>query len=153
MWLSEAPSSTRVTKPYSEPIQTVLTTSPNRTWKQPKPYSICTRTKAFSFPSPWGSQEEFVENWRVSVFKPYAKPYSECPKFSYKTYLVPGLKARCPNRKAFQPGFGAYRGLARVLKSPSNPQNCRKKEKSLEKATFIFCAKLWYAPNPGSKEI
>ena len=36
------------------------------------------------------------------------------------------------NRKAFQPEFGAYRGLARVLKSPSNPQNCRKKEKVLE---------------------
>ena len=46
VWLSDALSSTRVTKPYSEPIQTVLTTSPNRTWKQPKPYSICTRTKA-----------------------------------------------------------------------------------------------------------
>ena len=48
--------------------------------------------------------------------------------------------------------FGAYRGLALVLKSPSNPQNCRKKEKNLEKDTFIFCAKLWYAANPGSKE-
>ena len=35
-----------MTKPYSEPIQTVLTTSPNRTWKQLKPYSICTRTQA-----------------------------------------------------------------------------------------------------------
>ena len=54
---------------------------------------------------------------------------------------------------AFQPEFGAYRGLARVLKSPLNPQNCRKKEKILKKGTFIFCAKLWYAPNPGSKEI
>ena len=40
-----------------------------------------------------------------------------------------------------------YRGLARVLRSPSNPQNCRKKGKILEKGTFIFCAKLWYAPN------
>ena len=50
--------------------------------------------------------------------------------------------------------FGAYRGLARGFwKSPSDPQNCRKKEKTLEKGTFIFCAKLWYAPNPGSKEI
>ena len=39
MWLSDALSSKRVTKPYSEPIQTVLTTSPNRTWKQPKPHS------------------------------------------------------------------------------------------------------------------
>ena len=56
-------------------------------------------------------------------------------------------------RKVFQPVFGAYRGLARVLKSPSNRQNCRKKEEILEKGTFIFCAKLWYAPNPGSKEI
>ena len=56
-------------------------------------------------------------------------------------------------RKAFQPEIGAYRGLARVLKSPSNPQNCRNKQKILEKGTFIFCAKPWYAPNPGSKEI
>ena len=54
-------------------------------------------------------------------------------------------------RKAFQPEFGAYRGLARVLRSPSNPQNCRKKEKIQEKGTSIFCAKPWYAPNPGSK--
>ena len=43
------------------------------------------------------------------------------------------------------------RGLARVLKTPSNPENCKKKEKTLD--TFSFCAKLWYAPNPGSKEI
>ena len=56
-------------------------------------------------------------------------------------------------RKAFQPEFGASRGLARVLKSLSNPQNCRKKEKILETGTFIFCAKPWYAPNPGSKNI
>ena len=49
--------------------------------------------------------------------------------------------------------FGAYRGLARVLKSPSNPQSCRKKESILEKGASIFCAKPWYAPNPGSKEI
>ena len=55
-------------------------------------------------------------------------------------------------RKAFQPEFGAYRGLARVLKSPSNPQNCRKEERILEKGTFIFCAKLWYAPNPGPQK-
>ena len=46
VWLSDALSSKRITKLYSEPIQTVLTTSQNRTWKQPKPYSICTRTKA-----------------------------------------------------------------------------------------------------------
>ena len=57
------------------------------------------------------------------------------------------------NRKAFQPEFGAYRGSARVLDSPSNPQNCRKKGKNLDKGTFKTCAKLWYAPNPGSKEI
>ena len=57
------------------------------------------------------------------------------------------------DRKAFQPEFGAYRGLARVLKSPSNPQNCRNKQGILEKGTFIFCAKSWYAPNPGSKDI
>ena len=56
-------------------------------------------------------------------------------------------------RKAFQQEFAAYRGLARVLKSPSNPQSRRKKEKLPEKGAFIFCAKPWYAPNPGSKEI
>ena len=57
---------------------------------------------------------------------------------------------------AFQPEFGAYRGLARVLKSPSSPQNCRNKQKILEKGAFIFCAQRpqpWYAPNPGAKEI
>ena len=46
-------------------------------------------------------------------------------------------------RKAFQPEFGAYRGLARILKSPLNPQKCRN--------TFIFCAKLWYATKPWFK--
>ena len=44
-------------------------------------------------------------------------------------------------------GFGA------ILKFPSNPQNRKNKQKILEKGTFIFCAKPWYAPNPGSKEI
>ena len=67
--------------------------------------------------------------------------------------LITSLGKKSYIRKAFQPEFGAYRGLARVLKTPSNPRNCRKKEKILEKGTFIFCAKLWYAPNPGSKEI
>ena len=62
MWLSDALSSKRTTKPYSEPIQTVLTTSRNRTWKQPKPYSICTRTQACClFPSLWGSQENLLK--------------------------------------------------------------------------------------------
>ena len=75
-------------------------------------------------------------------------------------FLLHRLSIRCclsslseGNQKAPQPEFGAYRGLARVLKSPSNPQKPRKKEKIMEKGTFIFCAKLWYAPNPGSKEI
>ena len=58
-------------------IQTVLPTSPNRTWKQSKAYSSCTQTRCVSFPWPWGSQEKFSENWHVSVFKPYAKPYSD----------------------------------------------------------------------------
>ena len=53
--------------------------------------------------------------------------------------------------KCFNRSLVLHRGLARVL--TSNPQNCRKKEKFLEKATFIFCARPWYAPNPGSKEI
>ena len=56
-------------------------------------------------------------------------------------------------RKAFQPEFGAYGGLAGVLKSPSNPQNCRNTQKNLENCVVIFCAKPCYAPNPGSKEI
>ena len=56
-------------------------------------------------------------------------------------------------RKAFQPEFGAYGGLARVLKITLKPSNSGQKEKNLEKTTFIFCAKLWYAPNPGLKEI
>ena len=54
-------------------------------------------------------------------------------------------KSLAISRKAFQPEFGAYRGLlAQVLKTPSNPQNLRKKEKILEKGTFIFSA-----PNSG----
>ena len=36
----------------------------------------------------------------------------------------------------FQPDFGAYRGLARVLFSPSSPPNCRNRNKILEKGTF-----------------
>ena len=40
---------------------------------------------------------------------------------------------------------GAYRGLARVLKS--------KVISSKLKSKVIICIKLWYAPNPGSKEI
>ena len=53
-------------------------------------------------------------------------------------------------RKAFQPEFGAHRGLAWVLKSPSNPQNCRKKEKNPGKGHFCFlrqtlvCSKPWF---------
>ena len=46
-------------------------------------------------------------------------------------------------RKAFQPEFGAYRGLARVLKSPSNPQAAEKRRKSWKRAL------LFSAPNSG----
>ena len=46
------------------------------------------------------------------------------------------------------PGFGA--GFEIALE-PSKLQ--KEGEKTLEKDTFIFCAKLWYAANPGSKEI
>ena len=49
VWLSDALSSKRVTKLYSEPIQTVLPTNPNRTRKQSKPYSICAQTRYVSF--------------------------------------------------------------------------------------------------------
>ena len=45
--------------------------------------------------------------------------------------------SRCKFRKAFQPEFGAHQGLARVLKSLSNPQNCRNQErKSSPKKKF-----------------
>ena len=52
------------------------------------------------------------------------------------------------SHKAFQPEFGAYQGLERVLKSPSNPQNCRKTENILEKqgtknAHELFLHKLF----------
>ena len=33
VWLSDALSFKRITRRYSEPIQTVLSTGPNRTWK------------------------------------------------------------------------------------------------------------------------
>ena len=45
-------------------------------------------------------------------------------------------------------GFGAG---CEIALEPSGLQ--KKKEKILEKGTFIFCAKPWYAPIPGSKEI
>ena len=67
MWLSDALSSKRITKPYSEPIQTVLTTSRNRTWKQPKPYSICTRTKACFFSFSVGLTREIL--WELAHFR------------------------------------------------------------------------------------
>ena len=79
--------------------------------------------------------------------------WEEVQKFPGTLFLGTFLSYFRWFRKAFQPEFGAYRGLARVLKSPSNPRNCRKKEKILKKGTFIFCAKPWYAPNPGSNEI
>ena len=59
---------------------------------------------------------------------------------------VEGLKQRY--WKAFQPELGAYQGLARVLKSPSKPQNCRKKEKILEKGTSFYFS----APSSGMHE-
>ena len=45
------------------------------------------------------------------------------------------------------PGFGA--GCEITLK----PSKLQKEGAKPGKATFLFCAKLWYAPNPGSKEI
>ena len=45
------------------------------------------------------------------------------------------------------PGFGA--GFEIALKA----SKLQKEGENLGKGTFIFCAKLWYAPNPGSKEI
>ena len=91
-WLSNPLSSKRITKPSSEPTQTVLTTS------QTVPGNSRNRTRSVlwqtyvSFPSPWGSQEKFVANWRVSVFKPYAKPYSDsCWVESPQTLLFLGV--------------------------------------------------------------
>ena len=42
-------------------------------------------------------------------------------------------------------------GLARFLKTPLNPQNCRKEEKILEKDTFIFCATTLVCNKPWFK--
>ena len=36
---------------------------------------------------------------------------------------------------------------------PRTLETAKRRRKSCKKGTFIFCAKLWYAPNPGSKEI
>ena len=68
------------------------------------------------------------------------------------TTMATRIFAKDISRKAFQqlPEFGAYRGLARVLKSPSNPKTCRRKEKILEKGHFYFlcqtlvCTKPWF---------
>ena len=42
------------------------------------------------------------------------------------------------------PGFGAGFEIAH------EPSKLQKKQKILEKGTFIFCANFWCAPNPGS---
>ena len=87
------------------------------------------------------------------VFAPFFACFRPFSHFFPRFFALFELSVLTVFRKAFQPEFGAYRGSARVLNSPSNPQNCRKKEKIPEKGTFKTCAKLWYAPNPGSKEI
>ena len=51
------------------------------------------------------------------------------------------------NRSWCVPGFGAGFDIA------LEPSKLQKQGKIPQKGTFIFCAKLWYAPSPGSKEI
>ena len=43
---------------------------------------------------------------------------------------------------------GVWRGFGQ---RPRTLEAVEEKEKILKKATFIFCAKLWYALNPGFK--
>ena len=50
------------------------------------------------------------------------------------------------NQKAFQLEFGAYWGLARVLKSPSNPQTAERRSKSWKRAI------LFSSPNSGMQQ-
>ena len=64
----------------------------------------------------------------------YCSPLKEVPPEAVPSRSSPSLGKRF-NRSLVRTGV-----LARVLKSPSNPQNCRKKEKMLKKGTFIFCA-------------
>ena len=47
------------------------------TWKQLRTYSICTRTKVCFLSLTVGLTRNFFETGHVSVFKPYAKPYSD----------------------------------------------------------------------------
>ena len=119
-------------------------------------------------PGPSPAAEKLGLGLKFSIenekFKPRMKISSENENFVRGGMIFSCVRARMNffdpralwglgSEMAFQPEFGAYWGLARVLKSPSNSQNCRKKQNYLNKGTFIFCAKPWYAPNPGSKEI
>ena len=61
------------------------------------------------------------------------------------------MNIHCKNaiQKAFQPEFGAHRGLVRVLRSPLNPQNCRNKQKILKGHYYflrqiLVCTKPWF---------
>ena len=54
------------------------------------------------------------------------------------------------NRKAFQPEFGAYLGFGAGFdqnRPRFSSKTAERRRRVLEKGTFIFCAKLWYAPN------
>ena len=53
--------------------------------------------------------------------------------------------------KAFQPEFGAYRGLARVLKSPSNPSKLQKEGETPGKGHFYFLRQTLVCTNPWFK--
>ena len=98
---------------------------------------------------------------REQCLKKPPRHFSDTPAFFKRLRLdtrVSVFKTRAfsPSevRKAFQPEFGAYRGLARGLKSPLNPQKLQKyTENLLEKGTFIICAKPWYeCAKPGFKK-
>ena len=73
---------------------------------------------------------------------PHEVPFEEPVKrYSWRVTLTTSLVSL---------KFGAYWGSAQVLNSPSNPQNCREKEKILEKGAFktcnqtLVCTKPWF---------
>ena len=98
--------------------------------------------------SPEFSCIKFFQIWDVPTQIP-GHPGHSLSKTTEKGHWYKVLVQDIPTsgRKAFQPDFGAYRGLARVLFSPSNLQ---KEVKNPEKGHFYFlrptlvCTKLWF---------
>ena len=111
--------------------------------------TACSRTYSGGFPALWDLElisEPLSLKPKTLVKKGYFSKKGIC--LHARLLIVLGrLSKRC--QKAFQPEFGAYRGLARVLRSPLNSQNCGQKAEHPGKGHFYFlrqtlvCTKPW----------